>query len=303
MISNQSKDRGNDWRKRLDGLVPEQIDSKRILIIGCGSVGSFMASELVRTGIRHMTLIDHDIVEWPNLTRTVYTASDVGSLKVEALDMHLRTIFPDLNIKTYGIGIQTVGAFNTWSLSEEFVNEFKSADLIIAAADQPKASGLINRYSYMYGKTVVYPGLYKGAKGGEVVTVVPGKTPCYHCSTGNVRREISESQGVARVLNYGTNRLEGEIALGSDIHFVCSAANKIVLSLLSQDHPDLPLAKFMGKIIDTGSTYLTLGMEPDYYLFPALHKNVPGQYAFQSAWIKPSFSSDCEICGSGLSHS
>ena len=292
MIGSHELQRGDDWRKRLDGLVPKSIEMKHVLIVGCGSVGSFIASELVRSGIRRLTLVDPDIVEWANLTRTVYGYSDIGRLKVEALSDHLKAIFPDLEIAYQAMPIQDVDGGLNHLLS--------NIDLVIAAVDQPTANERINRYCYANNKTVVFVGLYKGAKGGEVIVTKPDKTPCFHCSTGGVRRatsevHVEETQRTHR--DYGTNRLLAEVALGSDIHFVCTATIKIIMSLLSLEQSDTSLPLFIGNKLDEGTNFIIFGMEPDYFIFPATHGNAIGQYAFQSIWIKTDIDPSCEVCG------
>lgn len=297
-LSDQQK-RGAEWRKRLEGLVPEQVETKHVLVVGCGSVGSFMASELIRSGVRRITLVDPDTVEWANLTRTVYKHVDLGRLKVEALRDHILSIFPDIDVRCFPKSIQEEGQF-AWRLSDAFVSILKDADLVISAVDQPKATGLMNRYSYALGKPVVFVGLYKGAKGGEVIVSVPEVTPCFHCSTGGVRK-VAEDAGLEAVAHqnrdYGTNRLIAEVALGSDIHFVCSVAVKLVLSLLARGTTSGSLGDFMGKQLDEGCNFLMLGMEPDYFLFPSTHSAAVGQYAFQSIWAKTSNNPTCDVCG------
>lgn len=297
--SNDQPKRDAEWRKRLEGLVPEQVETKHVLVVGCGSVGSFMASELIRSGVRRITLVDPDIVEWANLTRTVYTHADLGRLKVEALRDHILSIFPDINVRCFPKSIQEEGQF-AWRLSDDFLSILKDADLVISAVDLPKATGLINRYGYALDKPVVFVALYKGAKGGEVIVTIPEVTPCFHCSTGGVRK-VAEDAGLEAVAqknrDYGTNRLIAEVALGSDIHFVCSAAIKIVLSLLARGNTSGSLGDFMGKQLDGGCNFLMLGMEPDYFLFPSTHAAAVGQYAFQSIWAKTSTNPDCDVCG------
>lgn len=59
-------------------------------VIGCGGTGSSVAEQLVRLGVRYLTMIDPDHVSQSNLTR-VYgsTASDVGRPKCQVLAGHL----------------------------------------------------------------------------------------------------------------------------------------------------------------------------------------------------------------------
>lgn len=81
--------------KSHDFFKPEDLTS-RIHIVGCGSVGSVLAENLVRFGITKVTLYDFDTVEAKNVANQLFTAADVGRPKVEALADHLASINPDI---------------------------------------------------------------------------------------------------------------------------------------------------------------------------------------------------------------
>lgn len=68
----------------------------RIHIIGCGSVGSTIAENLVRCGVENITLWDFDTVSSHNVANQMFGHKDVGRLKVEALADILETINPDI---------------------------------------------------------------------------------------------------------------------------------------------------------------------------------------------------------------
>jgi hypothetical protein len=290
MENNTAFERPKDWRNRIKGLVSESIGLKNIAVVGCGSVGSYIADKLARCGIKQFTLIDPDVVEWPNLSRTVFGHNDIGSFKVNALSQHLKNIFPDINSTTFECEVQTI--------SDQLPTIFKAFDLVVAAVDDPRGNGLLDRLCYSLGVPVVFVGIYKGAKGGEVIAVNPSSTPCFGCATGGTREVLSDLvniKDIQRDRDYGTNKLMAEVALGSDIHFVCNAAVKICLSMLS-DSNNL-LYSFANDQIKVGVHYLMLGMEPSYYIFPSTHKEAIGQHAFQSLWLQTTRRDDCPRCG------
>lgn len=282
--------RAADWRKRLEGLVPTAVESRRVLVVGCGSVGSFMAGELARSGVRRFVLVDPDTVEWANLTRTVYGHADVGRPKVEALRDHLRAIFPDTEVETRAERLQ--------DLDTDLRGLMAGVDLVIGAVDDPQASGRISRYAYAAGTCALFVGLYQGAQGGEVILTLPGITPCLACTTGG-RRQLEEGTGgeVTRARDYGTSRLVAEVALGSDIHLVSTAGVKLALSLLCVDDPTSPLGRFVARALEQGRHFVILGMTPDYFLFPRTHAEALGQYAFQSVWMGAESRPECPVCG------
>ena len=81
--------------KSYEFFQPEK-DGARIHIVGCGSVGSTVAENLARCGLKKFTLWDFDRVEDHNIANQMFTQSDVGKLKVEALRDILFEINPDI---------------------------------------------------------------------------------------------------------------------------------------------------------------------------------------------------------------
>lgn len=275
---------------RSQGLLSEQISSQRVLVAGTGSVGSYLAEQLVRSGVGQFTLIDPDTVEVAHLCRTSYDLTDLGRSKVEALARRLVNINPLVEL-----------TLQTKSLSDFELEEFdalvQQADLVVAATDDPKAQRILNHFAYGRGKPALFVGLYEGAKGGEVIICIPEKTPCYLCATSK-RHAFEQGMGqVSANLDYGTGRLMGEVALAADIHHATSVAVKMALSLLLPEDAEATLKGFVKKAIASGFSYLTLSMVPEYWFYPTLFGETPGQYAYQSVWLTPERRQECPVCG------
>ena len=81
--------------KSYEFFQPEKDDT-RIHIIGCGSVGSTLAENLARCGVKKMTLWDFDEVEEHNIVNQMYTQKHVGMKKVDALKDILFNINPEI---------------------------------------------------------------------------------------------------------------------------------------------------------------------------------------------------------------
>ena len=65
-------------------------------IVGVGGVGSWAAEACARSGIGHITLIDHDDIQDSNTNRQIHTTqSSVGRSKVEVLRERLLDINPE----------------------------------------------------------------------------------------------------------------------------------------------------------------------------------------------------------------
>lgn len=84
-----------DLSKSYDFFQPEKDDAP-IHIVGCGSVGSTIAENLARCGVKNMVLWDFDTVESHNIVNQMFRQQDVGRLKVDALKDILCDINPEL---------------------------------------------------------------------------------------------------------------------------------------------------------------------------------------------------------------
>ncbi len=77
----------------------ERIRKVKVGIAGAGGLGSNCALFLVRSGFKIFKIVDFDVVEFSNLNRQFYFASQVGRKKVEALRENLLLINPALAIE------------------------------------------------------------------------------------------------------------------------------------------------------------------------------------------------------------
>ena len=76
-----------------------KLQKTKVLIFGVGGVGSWCAEALVRSGIRHITIVDSDRVCVTNCNRQLMaTSKTIGQVKVEALRSRLLDINPNANI-------------------------------------------------------------------------------------------------------------------------------------------------------------------------------------------------------------
>lgn len=277
-------------KERIDSEVVDSLSSSHFVIIGLGSVGSYVAQQLVRSGLGKVSLVDFDTVEASNITRTTYSLMDVKQKKSNALAKQLFSINPSMSIATHDVAIQKITGSSLESL-------FAESDIIVAATDDPTAQQIINACGSYADKPMVFVALYKGAKGGEISLVVPQLTPCFRCQTGPQRAAAAEA-GIDADTDYETGRLHGEVALGADIQHLSSAAIKLIISLsCALKGTVAPISEFTIGAIKKGLHCLTLSMEPDYWFYPSIFGETSGQYAYQGVWLSGSTQQDCSICG------
>ncbi len=121
------------------------IQSKSVIIFGVGGVGSWCAESLVRSGIKHLTIVDSDRVCITNVNRQLQaTTKTVGLVKVEVLKNRLLEINPEAEINA----IQEI-----YSAENDSMFQLESYDYIIDAIDSLEHKvNLILRASECNGK-------------------------------------------------------------------------------------------------------------------------------------------------------
>jgi tRNA A37 threonylcarbamoyladenosine dehydratase len=83
----------------LGAEIMSEISSKKVVIFGIGGVGSWCAESLVRSGIRHLTIVDSDHICVTNINRQLHaTIQTIGEVKTEALKDRLHLINPDATV-------------------------------------------------------------------------------------------------------------------------------------------------------------------------------------------------------------
>jgi molybdopterin/thiamine biosynthesis adenylyltransferase len=72
----------------------------RVVMIGCGGIGSPALQYLAAAGVGRLTLIDNDTVDASNLQRqTIFSDADVGAAKAECAERWVRRFDPAIAVK------------------------------------------------------------------------------------------------------------------------------------------------------------------------------------------------------------
>ena len=113
----------------------ERIAEKRVIVFGVGGVGSWCAESLVRSGIKHLTIVDSDSVCASNINRQLMaTTQTIGQVKVDVLRERLLSINPAAEITA-------LHQFFTAETADSF--HLESYDYIIDAIDTLKDKTLL----------------------------------------------------------------------------------------------------------------------------------------------------------------
>lgn len=167
-----------------------KLMKSRALIIGMGGLGSWTAELLVRAGVGYLRIADDDCVDISNIHRqALYDQADAeqGRLKVVCAAEHLSKINSDCTIDSLP---ERIDKFSIGSAA-------KGIDLIIDGTDNFGIRYLINDFAVKKSVPWIFAGVLKGE--GQVMTIIPHKTPCLRCvmpSPPVCRQENCISEGV-----------------------------------------------------------------------------------------------------------
>jgi tRNA A37 threonylcarbamoyladenosine dehydratase len=77
----------------------QKISEIKVVLFGVGGVGSWCAESLLRTGVKHLTIVDSDFISASNINRQLpATTENIGQPKVEVLKKRLLEINPNAEI-------------------------------------------------------------------------------------------------------------------------------------------------------------------------------------------------------------
>ena len=155
---------GAEGQKKLgDGLV---------LLVGCGALGTVIASALVRAGVGRLRIVDRDFIESHNLARQLlFTERDIeeGLPKAVAAERHLREANSQVEVE--GV-VADFSRTNAEKLAE-------GVDVIVDGLDNFETRFLINDVALKLGLPWVYGGAV--ASSGMTATFLPYEPPCFRC--------------------------------------------------------------------------------------------------------------------------
>jgi molybdopterin/thiamine biosynthesis adenylyltransferase len=168
-------------RARRAGYEPSVLERSCVLVVGAGALGQNLALDLALTGVRELRVVDGDVFEDHNRTRSplhprrgsylpgarLPKATSVGhELGAVHVDEEARILVADTWIEELGLGA------------------FDGVDAIAACVDSLVARSYLARVAMLLGIPIVDGG-FSGARVGMTVYPVegdPGSAPCWSCA-------------------------------------------------------------------------------------------------------------------------
>ena len=168
----------------------KRLSSARVLVVGCGALGTVVCEQLARAGIGTIVVVDRDLVERSNLQRqTLFTEQDARRAvpKAEAAKARIAAINASVVVRAFVDDLRPANARGY----------AQSCDLIVDCLDNFETRALLNdcavdlRLPLVYGGAVGLTGMatallaHDGGRGGDFGGCVrwsdARSTPCLRC--------------------------------------------------------------------------------------------------------------------------
>jgi molybdopterin-synthase adenylyltransferase len=232
------------------GVVHDQVRSLSVALVGCGGLGSPLAEQLVRMGVRELLLLDDDVLDTPSNVRRVFgsVAADLAAstppAKVDVVGRHLDQLGLDTEVRRLRGDVTLEAPFRA----------VLDADVVISATDTHGSRAVLNDMPATYLLPVIDVGVRVGNKaGGELAGLVAElrlltpERPCLWCR-GAINAEMIRAETMPQSEREGLRR-EGSLtgAVGEVVPSVAALtvlgsamAACALLGLLSSESTVLP---------------------------------------------------------------
>ena len=183
----------DDVFRRVRGRVTdlEVLERRLVVICGVGSVGSLVADELAKIGVRRMVLADGDHFEASNLARHHLTGAYIGLNKAEAMADMLTRDIPEMDVGAAPFHLDA-------RFSDVEIDQFLApADLVVVATDSREAQRRLASRAYALDVPCLVPAL-DPSRGGEVFVQLSSEHPCFQCWDG-FRPDALDVRGVSAI--------------------------------------------------------------------------------------------------------
>lgn len=151
---------------RLPEGVHREIADAKVLIVGCGALGSGVARMLAQAGVEHLRLVDPEMLGWENIRRHELGGGQVGSRKATSLAHSIRTALPT-------IGFVQGYAMTFASFAREHPDALRETDVVVCCTGHWTADASVE-YAFSkpdHNASVVYGWMESHALASHAVVI------------------------------------------------------------------------------------------------------------------------------------
>ena len=174
----------------IDWIGQARLLNGRVLVIGCGGLGSACIPFLASSGVGHLTIVDADVIELSNLQRqTAYRTQDIGQAKVITMAQTIHALNPEVQVQAVQARVDET----------QLLSLMQSVDVVVDCSDNFSTRHAINR-ACVHTKTPLISGSAVRFEGQlAVYDARDARSPCYACAfppTENVSDGVCATLGI-----------------------------------------------------------------------------------------------------------
>lgn len=236
------------------------LSGKNIALIGCGTIGGFLAHQLAQSGAGaaggKLVLVDHDKLKTANLGRHLLGAPYLNRNKAEGCRDFLKEQLPMLNLKH-----QDVDAANcNWTAS--------GLDLVIDATGEEGFSIALNERSVRArpgGPPVLFVWLLGNGAAAQSLSTGDPEFACFKC----LKPKLAGEPRFRTLKNVQEILVERNASCGDALYVPFPVSRSVAAAALACDHAldwvnDRPDPRFRSRVLDPARAYHVKDANPGY---------------------------------------
>ena len=180
--------------------------NKKVLLIGAGSLGSYVASELVKNGFKNLTIYDGDSLASENFMRWAYGGIIKSGNKATNLKFYLESMHPEIVVEAHGKN------FYADDISDQ-INDFDYIIFTVGSSDIQLNSNRIFKEKNIKA-CVLFAWLEAGGENSHILSIDYDYQGCFECLFTDKNGEL---------INNKANLVTEDIVIKNTISNGCGA--------------------------------------------------------------------------------
>lgn len=146
------------------------LKNANILVIGCGALGNEIVKNLTMLGVGNIFVVDMDVVEKSNLTRSVlFRKEDEGKPKAETICKRANDINDEVSVRYFNGNVFELG-----------LDEFRKMDIVICGLDSRETRLFVNQSCWKVNRPWIDGAIE--VLNGVARMFIPPEGACYECT-------------------------------------------------------------------------------------------------------------------------
>jgi molybdopterin/thiamine biosynthesis adenylyltransferase len=237
----------NDGVTEMSVIAPEEertrldqdhakLASRNVAIVGCGSLGSKLATMLARSGVGKFLLVDDDVLFAGNLVRHDLDWREIATHKVDGVARKIQLVNPSATCEKRR---HRLGGQEASGSIESLIEGLAGCDLIVDCTADPAVFNYLCAAVSFAKKPLLWAEVFGGGIGGLIARYRPLREP----DPPSMRQTIEtwcleRGKPIERAaMDYGGNPGAPLIADDADVTVIASHAARMAIDLLIPRDP------------------------------------------------------------------